>query len=52
MPPCYTSDNAAMVASLALHRLRIEGPSSIELNPVPNLKLAEALGAKRHPRSG
>lgn len=50
--PAYTSDNAAMVASLARHRLRIDGPSSIELNPVPNLKLAEALGAKRHPRSG
>ena len=50
--PVYTSDNAAMIAALAWHKLRLEGPSSLELNPVPNLKLAEPPGAKRHPRSG
>lgn len=48
----YTSDNAAMIASLAWHRLQSDGPSPIELNPIPNLKLAEPPGAKRHPRSG
>jgi N6-L-threonylcarbamoyladenine synthase len=50
--PMYTSDNAAMIAALAWHRLRLDGPSSIELNPVPNLRLAEPPGARRHPRSG
>jgi N6-L-threonylcarbamoyladenine synthase len=50
--PIHTSDNAAMVAALAWHRLRIDGPSPLELNPIPNLKLAEPPGAKRHARSG
>jgi N6-L-threonylcarbamoyladenine synthase len=50
--PSYTSDNAAMVAALAWHRLHLDGPSPLDLNPVPNLKLAEPPGAKRHPRSG
>jgi tRNA A37 threonylcarbamoyltransferase TsaD len=48
----FTSDNAAMIAALAWHRLRLDGPSALGLNPVPNLKLAEPPGAKRHPRSG
>lgn len=47
-----TSDNAAMIAGLGWHALQLRGASSIELNPVPNLKLAEPAGAKRHPRSG
>lgn len=50
--PEFTSDNAAMIAALAWYRLQLDGASSLELNPVPNLKLAEPLGAKRHPRSG
>ena len=50
--PIYTSDNAAMIAALAWHRIRLDGPSPLELNPVPNLRLAEPDGAKRHPRSG
>ena len=50
--PIYTSDNAAMIAALAWHRIRLDGPSPLELNPVPNLRLAEPAGAKRHPRSG
>ena len=48
----YTSDNAAMIAALAWHKLRRDGPSPLDLNPVANLRLAEPTGAKRHPRSG
>ncbi|HUX07576.1 MAG TPA: tRNA (adenosine(37)-N6)-threonylcarbamoyltransferase complex transferase subunit TsaD [Acidobacteriota bacterium] len=48
----YTSDNAGMIAALAWHRLRLDAPSPLDLNPVPNLRLAEAPGARRHPRSG
>ncbi len=50
--PDYTSDNAVMIAALAWHKLQLDGPSNLDLNPIPNLKLAEPLGAKRHPRSG
>ena len=50
--PVYTSDNAGMIAALAWHRLRLDGSSLLDLNPVPNLRLAEPPGAKRHPRSG
>ncbi len=50
--PAYTSDNAGMIAALAWHRLRLDGLSPLDVNPVPNLRLAEPPGAKRHPRSG
>jgi N6-L-threonylcarbamoyladenine synthase len=48
----YTGDNAAMIAALGHHKLKLDGPSPMTLGPVPNLKLAEKQGAKRHPRSG
>jgi N6-L-threonylcarbamoyladenine synthase len=48
----YTADNAAMIAALGWHALARRGPSKLDLNAVPNLKLAEPAGARRHPRSG
>lgn len=48
----YTGDNAAMIAALGFHKLKLDGPSPLDLSPLPNLKLAEKAGAKRHPRSG
>jgi N6-L-threonylcarbamoyladenine synthase len=48
----YTADNAAMIAALGWHILARRGPSGLDLNAVPNLKLAEPAGARRHPRSG
>ena len=34
------TDNAAMIAAAGWHRLRLDGPTSLDAGAVPNLKLA------------
>ena len=38
--PAMCTDNAAMIAAAGWHRLRLDGPTSLDAGAVPNLKLA------------
>ena len=38
--PAMCTDNAAMIAAAGWHRLRLDGPTPLDVGAVPNLKLA------------
>jgi N6-L-threonylcarbamoyladenine synthase len=38
--PAMCTDNAAMIAACGWHRLRLDGPTPLDVGAVPNLKLA------------
>jgi N6-L-threonylcarbamoyladenine synthase len=38
--PAMCTDNAAMIAAAGWHRLRLDGPTSLDAGAVPNLRLA------------